>query len=63
MPLVLPLALLTFLGGFIPLVGATVAGLTAAVLALVTNGLGPSASDPASPPPEASVGELGAAAP
>ncbi|HEX7277163.1 MAG TPA: AI-2E family transporter, partial [Acidimicrobiales bacterium] len=39
-PLVLPLAVLTFLGGFIPLVGATVAGLVAAVVALVTNGLG-----------------------
>jgi predicted PurR-regulated permease PerM len=39
-PLILPLAVLTFLGGFIPLVGATVAGLMAAVVALVTNGLG-----------------------
>jgi putative heme transporter len=39
-PLVLPLALLTFLGGFIPLVGATVAGLVAAVVALVANGIG-----------------------
>ncbi len=39
-PLILPLAVLTFLGGFIPLVGATVAGLLAAVVALVTNGLG-----------------------
>ena len=39
-PLILPLAVLTFLGGFIPLVGATVAGLVAAVVALVTNGLG-----------------------
>ena len=39
-PLVLPLALLTFLGGFIPLVGASVAGLVAAVVALVTNGVG-----------------------
>lgn len=38
-PLVLPLMLLTFLGGFIPLVGAFVAGLAAAVVALVTNGL------------------------
>lgn len=38
-PLVLPLAVLTFLGGFIPLVGATVAGFVAAVVALVTNGL------------------------
>lgn len=39
-PLILPLAVLTFLGGFIPLVGASVAGLLAAVVALVTNGLG-----------------------
>ncbi len=39
-PLILPLAVLTFLGGFIPLVGASVAGLVAAVVALVTNGLG-----------------------
>jgi predicted PurR-regulated permease PerM len=39
-PLVVPLAVLTFLGGFIPLVGATVAGLVSAVVALVTNGLG-----------------------
>jgi predicted PurR-regulated permease PerM len=31
-PLVLPLAVLTFLGGFIPLVGATVAGLVAALV-------------------------------
>ena len=39
-PLVVPLATLTFLGGFIPLVGATVAGLASAMVALVTNGLG-----------------------
>jgi predicted PurR-regulated permease PerM len=39
-PLILPLAVLTFLGGFIPLVGAFVAGLVAAVIALVTNGVG-----------------------
>jgi predicted PurR-regulated permease PerM len=39
-PLVVPLAVLTFLGGFVPLVGATVAGLVSAVVALVTNGLG-----------------------
>ncbi|MCA1690873.1 MAG: AI-2E family transporter [Actinobacteria bacterium] len=39
-PLVVPLAVLTFLGGFVPLVGATVAGLVAAVVALVANGLG-----------------------
>ena len=37
-PLVLPLAVLTFLGGFIPIVGATVAGLIAAAVALVSNG-------------------------
>jgi predicted PurR-regulated permease PerM len=37
-PLVVPLAVLTFLGGFIPIVGATVAGLVAASVALVTNG-------------------------
>jgi predicted PurR-regulated permease PerM len=39
-PLVVPLAVLTFLGGFVPIVGATVAGLVAAVVALVANGLG-----------------------
>lgn len=39
-PLVVPLAVLTFLGGFIPLVGATVAGIVAAVVALVANGIG-----------------------
>jgi predicted PurR-regulated permease PerM len=37
-PLVLPLAVLTFLGGFFPLVGATVAGLIAALVALVDGG-------------------------
>jgi predicted PurR-regulated permease PerM len=37
-PLVLPLAVLTFIGGFIPIVGATIAGLVAALVALVTNG-------------------------
>ena len=37
-PLVLPLAVLTFLGGFLPLVGATVAGLVAALVALVDGG-------------------------
>jgi len=37
-PLVLPLALLTFLGGFLPLIGATVAGLLAALVALVDGG-------------------------
>ncbi|MFC7546026.1 AI-2E family transporter [Plantactinospora sp. GCM10030261] len=37
-PLVGPLALLTFLGGFVPIVGATVAGVAAALVALVANG-------------------------
>jgi len=39
-PLVVPLAVLTVLGGFVPIVGATVAGLVAAMVALVTNGVG-----------------------
>ena len=39
-PLVVPLAVLTFLGGFVPIVGATVAGFVAAIVALVTNGFG-----------------------
>ncbi len=38
-PLVLPLAVLTFLGGFFPIVGATLAGLVAALVALVSGGL------------------------
>lgn len=37
-PLVIPLAMLTFIGGFIPIVGATVAGFVAVMVALVTNG-------------------------
>lgn len=37
-PLVLPLAVLTFLGGFFPLVGAALAGLVAALVALVDAG-------------------------
>jgi len=37
-PLYVPLALLTFLGAFIPVVGATVAGVLAAAVALATNG-------------------------
>lgn len=37
-PLVLPLALLTFAGAFFPLIGAVVAGLVAALVALVTEG-------------------------
>jgi predicted PurR-regulated permease PerM len=39
-PLYVPLALLTFLGGFIPLLGATLAGLVSAVVALGANGPG-----------------------
>jgi putative heme transporter len=38
-PLVLPLAFLTFVAAFLPLVGAFVAGALAALVALVTNGL------------------------
>ena len=38
-PLVVPLVVLTFLGGFFPIVGATVAGAVAALVALVSNGL------------------------
>jgi predicted PurR-regulated permease PerM len=37
-PFVLPLAALTFLGGFFPIVGAVVAGFVAAMVALVANG-------------------------
>lgn len=37
-PLALPLAVLTFVGGFIPLVGATAAGALAVLVALVANG-------------------------
>jgi predicted PurR-regulated permease PerM len=37
-PLVLPLTLLTFLGAFVPLVGATLAGAAAVLVALVTLG-------------------------
>jgi predicted PurR-regulated permease PerM len=39
-PLALPLAVVVFLGGFIPVVGATVAGVLAALVALVANGPG-----------------------
>ena len=39
-PLVLPLALLTFLGAFVPLVGATLAGAAAVLVALVAQGPG-----------------------
>jgi predicted PurR-regulated permease PerM len=37
-PLVVPLALLTFIGGFVPLAGAIVSGLLAALVALVSHG-------------------------
>ncbi len=37
-PLALPLAVIVFLGAFIPLVGATIAGILAALVALVANG-------------------------
>ena len=40
-PLVLPLMLLTFLGAFLPLIGAFVAGLAAVLIALVSNGVVP----------------------
>jgi len=39
-PLVIPLAVLTFFGGFIPILGAFVAGAFAVLVALVSNGLG-----------------------
>lgn len=38
-PLALPLAVLTFLGGFVPIVGALVAGALSVLVALVSNGL------------------------
>jgi putative heme transporter len=37
-PLALPLAILTFFGGFFPIIGATLAGLVAVVIALLSNG-------------------------
>jgi putative heme transporter len=37
-PLALPLAVLTFIGGFIPIVGALIAGALAVLVALVSNG-------------------------
>lgn len=40
-PLALPLAFFVFLSSFVPLVGATVAGILAALVALVSNGPGP----------------------
>jgi putative heme transporter len=39
-PLAVPIAILTFLGAFVPIVGATVTGIVAVLVALVTNGLG-----------------------
>lgn len=39
-PLVVPLALITFFSGFLPVVGAILAGLVASLVALVSNGLG-----------------------
>jgi len=40
-PLVAPLALVTFFGGFIPIVGATVAGIAAILVTLVAKGVVP----------------------
>jgi putative heme transporter len=40
MPLVLPLAVLTFIAAFVPIVGAVVAGAAAVLIALVSNGTG-----------------------
>jgi predicted PurR-regulated permease PerM len=37
-PLAIPLAIIVFIGAFVPLVGATVAGILAALVALVANG-------------------------
>jgi len=37
-PLVIPLAVLTFFGGFVPIIGAFVAGAFAVLVALVSNG-------------------------
>jgi putative heme transporter len=39
-PLAIPLALIVFVGAFIPIVGATVSGILAALVALVANGPG-----------------------
>jgi predicted PurR-regulated permease PerM len=39
-PLVIPLAVLTFFGGFVPIIGAFVAGAFAVLVALVSNGIG-----------------------
>lgn len=40
-PLAIPLAILVFIGAYIPLIGATATGIIAALVTLVTNGLGP----------------------
>lgn len=40
-PLALPLTVIVFLGGFIPIVGATIAAVLAILVALVSNGPGP----------------------
>lgn len=37
-PLAVPLSIIVFIGGFIPMVGATAAGILASLVALVTNG-------------------------
>jgi putative heme transporter len=37
-PLALPLAVIVFVGAFLPIIGATIAGILAALVALVTNG-------------------------
>lgn len=39
-PLVLPLAVLTFFGAFVPIIGATLAGAAAVLVALVSDGVG-----------------------
>lgn len=39
-PLVIPLVILVFLGAYIPIIGATLAGIVAALVTLVTNDLG-----------------------
>jgi putative heme transporter len=38
-PLAIPLTIIVFIGAFIPIVGATIAGVLAALIGLVTNGL------------------------
>jgi predicted PurR-regulated permease PerM len=39
-PMALPLTAIVFLGGFIPVVGATITGILAVLVAFVTNGIG-----------------------